>query len=67
MKGDMDDRNKKQYAIGECADRQPAWSGDHTTFYIKKYAGFLEIKFDKDENSDEGYQRIKSMCDGIKK
>ncbi|SRR6266496_1317485 len=39
---------------------------DHTTFYIKKYAGFLEIKLNKDENSDEAYQRIKSMCEGIK-
>ena len=62
----MDDR-KKQYAICECADRQLAWSCDHTTFYIKKYAGFLEIKLNKEENSDEAYQRIKSMCEGIKK
>ncbi len=40
---------------------------DHTTFYIKKYPGRLEIKLDKDKNSDEAYQGIKSMCDGIKK
>ena len=39
---------------------------DHTTFYIKKYPGFLEIKFDKGENSYESYQRIKAMCQGIK-
>jgi hypothetical protein len=39
---------------------------DHTTFYIKKYPGYLEIKFDKDENSVEAYQRMKSMCEGIK-
>ena len=26
---------------------------DRTTFYIKKYPGFLQIKLDKDENSYE--------------
>jgi hypothetical protein len=40
---------------------------DHTTFYIKKYPGYIEIKLDKDENSVEAYQRMKSMCEGIKK
>ena len=39
---------------------------DHTTFYLKKYSGFLEIKFNKEENSYESYQRIKAMCEGIK-
>jgi len=39
---------------------------DHTTFYIKKYPGFLEIKFNKRENSYESYQRIRAMCQGIK-
>lgn len=40
---------------------------DHARFYIKKSPGALEIKPDKDENSDDGYQEIKSMCQGIKK
>jgi 6-phosphogluconolactonase/glucosamine-6-phosphate isomerase/deaminase len=40
---------------------------DHTTFYIRKYPGFIEIKLDKDENSDDAYHRIKAMCEGIKK
>jgi hypothetical protein len=40
---------------------------DHTTFYIKKYPGFIEIKLDKDQNSNDAYQRIKAMCEGIKK
>jgi hypothetical protein len=40
---------------------------DHTKFYIKKSPGVLEIKFDKDENTDEAYHTIKSMCEGIKK
>lgn len=39
---------------------------DHTTFYIKKYPGFLEIKLNKNQNNFESYQRIRSMCDGIK-
>ncbi len=39
---------------------------DHTTFYIKKYPGLVEIKLDKNENSYEAYQKIKSMCEGIK-
>ena len=39
---------------------------DHTTFYIKKHAGFLEIKLDKDKNSYTSYKKIKSMCEGIK-
>lgn len=40
---------------------------DHTKFYIKKSPGVLEIKLDKDENSDEAYHQIKLMCQGIKK
>lgn len=40
---------------------------DHTRFYIKKSPGILKIKLDKDENSDESYREIKSMCEGIKK
>ena len=40
---------------------------DHTTFYIKKDPGYLQIKLDKDENSAEAYERVKSMCEGIKK
>ena len=40
---------------------------DHTTFYIKKYPGFVKIKLDKFKNSDEAYSRIRSMCEGIGK
>ncbi|HEX5151476.1 MAG TPA: hypothetical protein VFW07_08500 [Parafilimonas sp.] len=40
---------------------------DHTIFYIKKYPGYLRIKLDKKENSAQAYQRIKLMCEGIKK
>ena len=40
---------------------------DHTTFYIKKYPGLLEITLDKDANSSESYRRVRSMCEGIKR
>ena len=40
---------------------------NHTTFYIKKSDGFLNITLDKDKNSEDSYRQIKSMCEGIKK
>ncbi|KAA9039585.1 hypothetical protein FW778_12290 [Ginsengibacter hankyongi] len=40
---------------------------DHTTFYMKKYPGFVQIKLDKNKNSSDSYHEIKSMCQGIKK
>ena len=40
---------------------------DYTIFYMKKYPGVLEIKLDKNENSDDSCHEIKSMCEGIKK
>ncbi len=40
---------------------------DHTKIYIKKSPGVLEIKLDKDENSSESYNEIKSMCQGMEK
>ncbi|HVX26193.1 MAG TPA: hypothetical protein VHB70_07610 [Parafilimonas sp.] len=40
---------------------------DHTTFYLKKYPGYLKIKLDKARNSEQAYDRIKNMCEGIKK
>ena len=40
---------------------------DHATFYVKKFPGILEIKLDKNKNSDEAYHEIKAMCMGIKK
>jgi len=35
---------------------------DHTTFYIKKYPGYLEIKLAKDKNSTDAYYSIKNFC-----
>ena len=39
---------------------------DHTSFYIKKYPGYLQIKLNKDRNSDNSYLLIRDMCQGIK-
>ncbi len=39
---------------------------DNTKVYIKAKKGQLKIKLDKDENSQESYENIKDMCEGIK-
>jgi hypothetical protein len=39
---------------------------DNTTVYIKSKKGRLKIKLDKEENSQESYENIKDMCEGIK-
>jgi hypothetical protein len=39
---------------------------DNTKVYVKAKKGQLKIKLDKDENSQESYERIKDMCEGIK-
>ena len=36
-----------------------------TTFYIKKSPGYLNIKFDKEKNSEEAFTKIKSVLEGI--
>src|SRR4030095_15523275 len=38
---------------------------DKTTFYVKKSPGYLNIKFDKEKNSEEAYSKIKSVLEGI--
>ena len=38
---------------------------DKTTFYIKKSPGYLNIKFDKEKNSEQAYAKLKSVLDGI--
>lgn len=39
---------------------------DHTTFFIKKSGGHLEIELDKRKNSLDSYRKVKSLCEGIK-
>jgi hypothetical protein len=38
---------------------------DNSTFYMKKSPGFLNIKLDKEKNSDAIYRKIRSVCEGI--
>ena len=38
---------------------------DHTLVYIKKYPGHIKIKLDKYENSEEAYERVREICEGI--
>ena len=38
---------------------------DKTTFYVKKSPGYINIKFDKEKNSDEAFSKVKSVCEGI--
>src|SRR5687767_7547787 len=35
------------------------------TFYIKKYPGHIKIKLDKEKNSEEAYETIREMCEGM--
>jgi|SRR3982751_5388028 hypothetical protein len=39
---------------------------DDSKVYIKSREGRLKIKFNKEENSEEAYEKIKDMCEGIK-
>ena len=38
---------------------------DKITFYVKKSPGYLNIKFDKEKNSDEAFSKVRSVCEGI--
>ena len=38
---------------------------DKSVFYIKKSPGFLNIKLDKEKNSDATYKKLRSVCEGI--
>ena len=38
---------------------------DKTTFYVKKSPGYLNIKFDKEKNSDKAFSKVRSVCEGI--
>ena len=38
---------------------------NNSTFYMKKSPGFLNIKLDKEKNSEAVYRQIRSVCEGI--
>jgi len=39
---------------------------DETKFYMKSYPGFVKIRFNKNENSVESYEKMRGLCEGIK-
>lgn len=39
---------------------------DKTTFYINTRPGELRIKFDKTENSEESYEKVRQACEELK-
>jgi hypothetical protein len=39
---------------------------DHTSFYIKSYPGMLQIRFNKKDNDESAYLKIKQLEEGIK-
>ena len=60
----------KELAIGDMSFAKTEIDGDitldnQTTFYMKKTPGFLNIKLDKEKNSDAVYKKIRSVCEGI--
>jgi hypothetical protein len=61
----------KELASGDLSFANTQIDGDITlddksVFYIKKSPGFLNIKLDKEKNSDAIYRKIRSVCEGIK-
>ncbi|MEO6407035.1 MAG: hypothetical protein ABIY51_09165 [Ferruginibacter sp.] len=39
---------------------------NNASFYLRKTPGHIEIKIDKDANSFAAYQRVRSLCEGMK-
>ncbi|SHF93839.1 hypothetical protein [Flavisolibacter ginsengisoli] len=39
---------------------------DHSSFHLVTDPGYVELKLDKDQNSKASYQRIRSICQGLK-
>ncbi len=38
---------------------------DKTSFYVKKSPGYLNIKLDKEKNSEEAFTKLKGVLEGI--
>ena len=39
---------------------------DNTNFYLRKEPGHITIKLDKNQNSEQAYRRVRSICEGMK-
>ena len=60
----------KELASGDVSFTNTQIDGNITldnqaTFYMKKSPGFLNIKLDKEKNSEAIYRKIRSVCEGI--
>jgi len=60
----------KELATGDVSFTKTEIDGNITldnqaTFYMKKSPGFLNIKLDKEKNSDADYKKIRAVCEGI--
>jgi hypothetical protein len=60
----------KELAAGDVSSCNTEIDGDITLdnqghFYMKKSPGFLNIKLDKEKNSDATYKKLRSVCEGI--
>ena len=60
----------KEFSSGELSFSNTRISGNITldnqaTVYIKKSPGFLNIKLDKEKNSEAIYRKIRSVCEEI--
>ena len=60
----------KELATGDMSFEKTEIDGNITldnqaTFYMKKSSGFLNIKLDKEKNSDQTYKKIRAVCKGI--
>ncbi|HMK18924.1 MAG TPA: hypothetical protein VK492_12030 [Chitinophagaceae bacterium] len=60
----------KELATGDMSFAKTEIDGNITldnqgTFYMKKSPGFLNIKLDKEKNSDAIYKKIRAVCEGI--
>ena len=60
----------KELATGDVSFTNTEIDGNITldnqaTFYMKKSPGFLNIKLDKEKNSDAIYRKIRSVCEEI--
>ena len=60
----------KELATGDMSFAKTEIDGNITldnqaTFYMKKSPGFLNIKLDKEKNSEAVYQQIRAVCEEI--
>jgi hypothetical protein len=39
---------------------------DHSSFHLVTEPGYVKLKLDKDQNTKASYQRIRSICQGLK-